>query len=325
MGVVVEQPGEAVQVPGQAPDSIELRHLRYFLAVGQARSFTRAADALFVGQPTLSIAVRQLEAIIGEQLLIRGGRHVELTDAGRAFFHSAELTLAAVDRAVLRAREAARARPTVRLFSPYASNDTARSILRELRAQSPDVTVERLHGGSRASVEALLTGRADVAVGGTGDLPDGIAAELARDERLVAVLPPDVALATADAVSLADLAAYPVYLPSAEVSPAWTGFVERMFSRAGVRFRAVGGDCSGPVVFTDVVAAGDAVAVTVQSDDLGRGVTTRPIRDEHASYPWFVMWLATDPAATVTWVLDAARGVSDRADWLATAGRSSPA
>jgi DNA-binding transcriptional LysR family regulator len=118
---VAEQPGESVQAAGQAPDSIELRHLRYFLAVGQARSFTRAAEALIVGQPTLSIAVRQLEASVGEQLFIRGGRHVELTNAGRAFFHSAELTLAAVDRAVLRAREAARPRPTVRLFSPYES------------------------------------------------------------------------------------------------------------------------------------------------------------------------------------------------------------
>lgn len=74
-----------------------LRHIRYFLAVAEHRNFTRAAEALHVSQPTLSQQIRQLEDMLGTQLLDRSGRTVQLTDAGAAWMRYAKLALQDLD------------------------------------------------------------------------------------------------------------------------------------------------------------------------------------------------------------------------------------
>ncbi|MEU2791960.1 transcriptional regulator CynR [Streptomyces sp. NPDC007100] len=91
--------------------ALELRHLRYLLAVAEHASFTRAAEALHVSQPTLSQQVKQLERALKVQLLDRTGRTVRLTDAGRAYAHyarSALRDLDAAERAVLDVRDLTR-------------------------------------------------------------------------------------------------------------------------------------------------------------------------------------------------------------------------
>ena len=72
------------------PGDAHVRDLRYFLAVADALSFTRAAQALFVSQPALSKQVRGLEARLGTELFARGHRSIALTDAGRALLPRAE-------------------------------------------------------------------------------------------------------------------------------------------------------------------------------------------------------------------------------------------
>src|ERR1700730_7483633 len=78
---------------------LELRHLRYFIAVAEELNFSRAAERLHMAQPPLSAAIRQLEQELGAELLLRTTREVRLTDAGRTFLDGAKRTLAELDRA----------------------------------------------------------------------------------------------------------------------------------------------------------------------------------------------------------------------------------
>jgi DNA-binding transcriptional LysR family regulator len=89
--------------------NVELRHLRYFVAVAEEASFTAAAVRVHVAQQVLSTQIRQLEDVVGTRLLNRTSRGVTLTPAGAAFLTTARETLAALDRGVAAARNAARA------------------------------------------------------------------------------------------------------------------------------------------------------------------------------------------------------------------------
>src|SRR5947209_2313484 len=86
---------------------LELRHLRYFLAVAEERSFSHAAERLHMAQPPLSVAIRQLEQEVGAELFERGSRGVTLTPAGRALLDGTRGTLEGLDRALATARRAA--------------------------------------------------------------------------------------------------------------------------------------------------------------------------------------------------------------------------
>ena len=88
--------------------NVELRHLRYFVAVAEEASFTSAARRVHVAQQVLSTQIRQLEESLGVQLLERTRRGVLLTAAGEAFLDSARETLSALERGVTAARNAAR-------------------------------------------------------------------------------------------------------------------------------------------------------------------------------------------------------------------------
>src|SRR3954466_4998644 len=85
---------------------MELRHLRYFVAVAEERSVTRAAERLWVAQPGLSRQIRDLERELGAQLFHRHSRGVELTDVGELFLERARVAIAAVDAAGATGRDA---------------------------------------------------------------------------------------------------------------------------------------------------------------------------------------------------------------------------
>src|SRR6266699_2803252 len=90
-----------------APLAIELRHLRYFVALADAGSFTHAAEQMFIAQPTLSQQIRRLEEIVGTQLLQRRREGLQLTKAGAVLLDASRSVLSIVDHEVNRTRQAA--------------------------------------------------------------------------------------------------------------------------------------------------------------------------------------------------------------------------
>src|SRR6266536_2661420 len=104
---------------GAAPPGMELRHLRYFVAVADAGTFTHAAEKMFIAQPTLSQQIRRLEEMVGTPLLHRRREGVRLTAAGTVLLESARDVLSAVDHAVSQTRQAAGlGRPRLRFVMP---------------------------------------------------------------------------------------------------------------------------------------------------------------------------------------------------------------
>jgi len=113
------QAGPAAGAGAGAPQALELRHLRYFVAVAEELSFTRAAEKIFVAQPTLSQQIRRLEEIVGTPLLQRRREGLRLTPAGRVLLDGSRNVLALADQALNRTRQAAGlGRPRLRVVIP---------------------------------------------------------------------------------------------------------------------------------------------------------------------------------------------------------------
>src|SRR5580658_4840371 len=105
----VDRPPEPVKLPGPvgAALAIELRHLRYFVALADAGSFTRAAERMFIAQPTLSQQIRRLEEIVGTPLLERRRDGVRLTKPGAVLLDASRAVLSLLDQEVTRTRQVA--------------------------------------------------------------------------------------------------------------------------------------------------------------------------------------------------------------------------
>lgn len=209
--------------------SITLRQLEYAVAVGRAESVTLAAERLHVSQPALSVALAQLEAHLGKPLFLRRpGGPMRPTSFGRGFLERAEAILADVTR--LTEGEAEAAPVTLACFEDLAPLLLA-PLLSHARLTSPALRVTPLVAGFEALADHLTRGRADLAI--TYDL--GLDAGFERTEiaRLAphAVLPAGHPLTAGPALTLADLAAWPLILADQGLS---LGHMRGLFTRAGL-------------------------------------------------------------------------------------------
>jgi DNA-binding transcriptional LysR family regulator len=202
---------------------MELRHLRYFLAVAEELHFSRAAVRLRMAQPPLSQQIRQLEQELGVALFNRTKRHVELTPAGQAFLDEARRVLAQAERAARAAPRAGRGEVGQLAigFVPSADLDVLPRVLRVWAVRFPHVEIELQSLLPAAQVEALRDGLIQI---GFVRLPiddAGLVVESIQREPLVAALPQRHRVARNATVRLADLAGDPMILFPRDIAPGY--------------------------------------------------------------------------------------------------------
>ncbi|RPT60266.1 LysR family transcriptional regulator [Pseudomonas aeruginosa] len=268
---------------------MELRHLRYFIAVAEELHFGRAAERLGISQPPLSQQIQALEEEIGARLFERTNRRVELTDAGRLFLDESRQVLAQVDKAVLLARRAhlgelGELKIGFTSSAPFTS--TIPSSIHAFRKAYPDVHLDLQEMSSRQVLKALLEESLQVGVIRPLALPDAVHwVELFR-EPLVAVLRADHPLAAGseDGLAIAALAEEPfVFFPRSY----GTGLYDQVIAltrQAGFSPR-IAQEASEAMTIIGLVSAGLGVSILLASFRRTRvdGVVYRTLSDPEAT------------------------------------------
>jgi DNA-binding transcriptional LysR family regulator len=215
---------------------MELRHLRYFVAVAEELHFRRAAERLYVAQPAVSEQVRKLEQELGVRLFDRTQRRVSLTTAGGAMLEEARRVLLAADVAMQAARSAGdSATMPLRIgYVPDALPSVVPRALRRLVASAPRVQVELETGAALRLIEDLRSRRLDAVVVSLPAPANGLRVMRLADEHAVAVLPVVHPLAVEPAVALDQLAPERLVMLPAATNPAFRNAVIGMCRDAGL-------------------------------------------------------------------------------------------
>ncbi|HEY3471189.1 MAG TPA: LysR family transcriptional regulator [Amycolatopsis sp.] len=279
---------------------VELRQLRYFLAVAEELHFGRAAERLHIVQPAVSQQVRRLERELGVELFGRTTRSVSLTEAGQRFLPHARAVLAAADRAADSVTEFCTSRSLLRLGTSEGLGDRLDGLLAAFARLAPEAQLELVHAPTAQRLQRVRDGSLDATiVRGDQPAPGLDFTPLWTDEVWVA-LPASHPLAEAEVVAFADLAGLPARLSPPERNRPLYELVVSSCREAGFE----------PVLGKDFTTAQD----TLGTLGFGRphwtvfyrahanllpvpGVVFRPLRDPSPRMPTF---LATPAERRVT-------------------------
>ena len=269
---------------------MELRQLRYFVAVAEELHFRRAAERLHVSQSPLSVQIRKLEATVGVQLLRRNRRGVELTAAGRSLLADARVLLDQAERAAERARRAAAGYAgELRIgFVGSAIYAVLPEAVRTLRAERPMVEVTLREMATEEQLDALRRDQLDVGFVRAPAAPEGLQMERVLQEPLLAALPTDHPLAAAAEVSLAELATESLVLFPRAQAPAFYDELMVRLQRTG-RVTRIAQEAPEMQTIIGLVAAGVGVSLVPASTRLfaREGVAYRPLSETELA-----VWLA---------------------------------
>jgi LysR family transcriptional regulator, hca operon transcriptional activator len=219
---------------------MELRHLRYFVAVAEEGSFLTAAQRrLNTSQPSLSRQISDLESEVGVRLLERHARGVALTDAGRVFLDHARLALSQVEAATDGARRTAQPqKPAISMgFMVGLEVMWLPHLLRILREEEPEIEVTLCSQSSPELALALARGKLDIAFLRPEKQNGGVTFKLLAKEPLIAVLPADHRLASRKRIRPQDLVRE-IYVSSARTSPVLHAVIQDYASKVGIVLKA---------------------------------------------------------------------------------------
>jgi DNA-binding transcriptional LysR family regulator len=242
---------------------MELRHLRYFVAVAEERHFGRAAERLHMAQPPLSQQIRQLEGELGLPLLSRTTRRVDLTPAGTAYLERVRAILAAVDAAAEEAVRIASGRMGRLIIGCVgsATYSLLPALARTLRAELPDVEFG-FQGEMLSSDQAAALSEGSLDLGLLRRLPDqhGLTITHVRRDRLLVAMPREHRFAERRRLRVNDLAGEGLVIHAGGGRSAMNTLVHDLFDSAGLRASVVH-DVAETSTLVTFVAAGLGLAI----------------------------------------------------------------
>lgn len=278
---------------------MELRHLRYFIAVAEEENFRRGADKLHVSQSPLSRQIQQLEEEIGAELFEPSGRGVKLTAAGRLFLEKARTILASVEAAAKEARETAEGRIgtiTIGFEGGSMLFDTLPTLLSRFRARSPRVNVELLPMSSAEQWEALRSRR--ITLGYGNYVPDDSSLQsfvLARHPMGI-IMPKSHRLANKPKLRVNDLVNEPILMDPRSANPRLYDDIITSVRARGVNLNVTSEIPDGEVILL-LVASGLGLAFTTGYEVRFFpfiGSQWKPVSDLGLEVRELVMWRPDD-------------------------------
>jgi len=275
---------------------MELRHLRYFVAVGEEQHYGRAAKRLRVAQPALSRQIQDLEKEMGFVLLDRLPRGVRLNAAGKLFLADVRRILQDVDEAKLRAERIAHGKAgTLRIgiATAVSWHGMVVNFFREFRRRQPDVELELHHLLSVQQVEAILSGRLDAGLAASLTPWDKDLAhwEFAQD-RMVLAVPRGHALTKRKTIRLRDLRNIPFVWFPRWVNPAFYDRMMQACARGGLSAPRIVQEAADRD--TNLSLAQCRIGVSWHNESVRwhcpRGIVLVPVVDMKVRLPFNLIW-----------------------------------
>lgn len=282
---------------------MDLRQIRYFVAVADARSFTRAAETLHIAQPPLSRQIQLLESELGVQLLQRDSRPLQITEAGRVFYEQALQVLHRVEQmkaATIQVGKGEARRVSIG-FVASTLYGALPLLTRKLRQIYPDVEFQLLELTTLQQIAALKAGRIDIGFGRVRSNDRAVSRIVLREERLVLAIPPNDALAThagplpLDVIRDRALIIYPK-----EPRPSFADQVLNLLHDRGIHPLQVH-EVRELQAALGLVAAEVGVCLIPTAAKFRNDLIYRPIDDERATSPVIFSHRAND----TSWYIDA--------------------
>jgi len=248
---------------------MELRHLRYFVAVAEELHFSRAALRLHIGQPPLSQQIQALEKEVGAQLLERSKRWVRLTQAGKLFLGDARKILALSEQAVETARRASKGEVgelRVGFTSSMPFTVTLQQVVNLYRQRYPHVTLSLQEMPSVRQIEAIAQRNLDLGFirPPEVEIPNGVSALTLRHDPLLLVAPSEHRLARKNSVQLSELAGEAFVMYSRDVGTGLHAQILRLCRQAGFEPHIVQ-EAREASTIIGLVAAGCGVSILPES------------------------------------------------------------
>jgi DNA-binding transcriptional LysR family regulator len=281
---------------------MDLRQIRYFLAVADTLSFRRAAERIAVSQPALSQRIKALEDDIGAPLFERSSRGVALTPAGEVFQRGARKILREVELALSSARLADRGESgdlTIAFNEIAGQQPLVGQCLGLFRAAFPNVAVQLSEMGMAAQEDALLSGAVDIGFHYRVPGPaTGLAYRIVDEAAFMLVMPEGHALARKAAISLEDLANQPMVRLRREINADTHDGIVQAFEAHRIRPRILV-EASSDAAMLSLVSAGLGLAIVMGAQRRGgwEGLALRPIEGLAMAKQFVLAWDAAKRSA----------------------------